>query len=189
MTKVYILHGICDSEEYYSNQYPSASNFHWIPWLQKQLMIKGYNCQTPEVPYLYKAKWNSWEETIDTLQIDKDTILVAHSAGCGAFLKWLSKNKDVCIDKLILVAPFIDPAKKYGDFLQCDLDKNLQDRIGDMHILYSKDEPVLNIKETVDIVMKQYSKTQYHEFENHGHFCLGDMGTEEFPDLLNIIVK
>lgn len=188
MDKVYILHGICDEEEYYSNEHPCPSNTHWHPWLQKQLMMAGYNCQTPEVPKSYQAKYQSWFNTIDYLPMDSDTILVGHSAGCGFFLKWLSNN-NVKIKKLILVAPFADPFSEYGDFLKSDLNPNLNDRIGEIHVLYSKDEDVLGIKETVDQIMETYPKTQYHEFENHGHFCLGDMGVEAFPSLLNIVVK
>lgn len=188
MQKAYILHGICDSDEYYSDEYPSASNFHWIPWLQKQLMIAGYNCQTPEVPKLYQANYQDWFNTINPLAINEETILIAHSAGCGFFLKWLSEN-DIKIKKLVLVAPFIDPNKKYKNFLQCQLSQTLNDRIEDIHVLYSHDEPVEGIKGSVDVIMDTYPKARLHEFDNYGHFCLGHMGSEKFPELLKIVME
>ena len=43
---VVILHGRAGADEYISDRYPSASNSHWIPWLQKQLLIKGHDVQT-----------------------------------------------------------------------------------------------------------------------------------------------
>lgn len=183
---VYILHGISDEEEYFSPQYPSASNSHWFPWLQKQLVMLGYNCQTPEVPQLYKGNYKDWFETINHLPIDKESILVGHSAGCGFFLKWLSAN-DVNIDKLIMVAPWRDIHKEYGEFMQCDLDPDLSARINEIHVFYSLDEDVSGVKEVVNSIRKEYPKTHYHEFEEHGHFCLGDMGTEQFPELLKVI--
>ena len=187
MKNAIILHGICDSDEYYADIYPSSSNSHWMPWLQKQLLIKGYDCQTPDVMNSYKANYADWLRTVSIHEINQETTLIAHSAGCGFFLKYLSDNKNLVCNKLILVAPFKDPFLKYGDFLQTDFDPSLESRCQKIHVLYSRDEKVQGIKETVDWIVKTYPNTQYHEFENQGHFCYGDMGTEAFPALLNVV--
>lgn len=34
-----ILHGMPSKEEYFSPAYASPSNSHWLPWLQKNLLI------------------------------------------------------------------------------------------------------------------------------------------------------
>lgn len=152
-------------------------------------MISGYNCQTPEVPKSYQAKYEDWFNTINVLPMDEDTILIGHSAGCGLFLKWLSGN-NLKINKLIMVAPWLDPEKEDGDFMQCNLDPHLKSRIKEMHVLHSKDERVGGVNETVSIVMKQYPETSLHTFDNHGHFSLGNnMNTAAFPELLDIIIK
>jgi hypothetical protein len=189
MRNAIILHGICDSEEYFSDVYPSMSNSHWIPWLQKQFLIKGYSCQTPDVVNVYEANYQGWLETVSVHEINEKTILVAHSAGCGFFLKYLSENKNINFDKLILVAPFKDPFLKYGDFLQTDFDLKLDKRCNEIHVLYSLDEDVKGIKESVDWLIETYKTAQYHEFENHGHFCYGDMKTQEFQKLLDIALN
>jgi hypothetical protein len=44
----------------FSDRYPSASNSHWIPWLQKQLLIKGHDVQTPEVVRPYLVDYDGW---------------------------------------------------------------------------------------------------------------------------------
>jgi len=41
MKNAIIIHGRPSKEVYYSSDYPSSSNFVWIPWLQKQLIIKS----------------------------------------------------------------------------------------------------------------------------------------------------
>ncbi len=55
-----IIHGSCDKEEYFSDKYPSLSNSHWIPWLQKQLLINNIFTQTPEMPASYNPDYKKW---------------------------------------------------------------------------------------------------------------------------------
>lgn len=186
MKNIYILHGCCDKEEYENTAIPSSSNFHWIPWLQKQLIVKGYNCQTPEMPVPYKANYHVWKKLIESYPVNPETELVAHSCGCGFFLRYLGENPQK-IKKLILVAPWLDPHCEMGDFLKFNLNSDLSNIIEEIHVLYSNDEPTAGVKEAVELIRNTYSQTHYHEFENHGHFNLGAMGTDEFPELLTMI--
>lgn len=186
MKKAYILHGCCDEEEYFSDEYPSPSNFHWIPWLQKQLLKQGYFCQTPEMPFDTQDRYSAWKNTLELFPIDNDTSLIGHSCGAGFLLKWLSQNQ-VQIDTLALVAPWLDPKKQYGDFLSCTLPTDLAKRVNKIHIFYSSDEFVSGVKGSVDLITSTYPNTQLHNFDNMGHFCLGDMGTDQFPELLSAL--
>ncbi len=188
MRNVYILHGCCDREEFEDTSIPSGSNFHWIPWLQKQLIVKGYNCQTPEMPTPYKPSYTRWKKLFDIYPLDLETTLVAHSCGGGFFLRYLSEAPQK-LKKLILVAPWIDPDHKLGDFLKFDLNPDFAHLIEEIHIFYSKDEAVEGVKETIELLRKTYPNIEYHEFESHGHFCLGEMGTEAFPELLKMVIK
>ena len=187
MDNVYILHGCCDREEFEDLSVPSGSNFHWIPWLQKQLIVSGYNCQTPEMPAPYKADYNSWSDIFSSFPINERTSLIAHSCGCGFFLRYLADNPSP-INKLILVAPWLDPNNKMGDFLSFELSATLTEQIKELHILYSTDERVGGVKESVDHLLKTYPSAHYHEFEDKGHFCLSEMGTNAFPELLELIL-
>ncbi len=187
MKNVYVLHGCCDQNEFEDVNIPSGSNFHWIPWLQKQLIVKGYNCQTPEMPTPYKPDYNIWAGIFETYPIDSDTVLVGHSCGCGFLLRYLRDNNHIKIKKMILIAPWLDINHSLGGFLNFDLQSALFDRVEELHIFYSKDEKVDGVKETVELIKNTYPNIIYHEFENHGHFCLGQMHTCEFPDLLSVI--
>ena len=185
----YILHGCCDRDEYYSADHPSPSNHHWIPWLQKQLLIKGYNCQTPDMPTPYKPVYEEWLSIFETLPVDEHATLIAHSCGCGFFLKWLNKS-GARIDKLVLVAPYLDPERYLGNFLQCRLKPDLMDRVGEIHVFYSEDEPVGGVKETVDIIMEGYPSARLHLFQDKRHFCLDQMGQSgAFPELLSAVLS
>ena len=186
MKNIYILHGCCDEDEYFSEDYPSPSNYHWIPWLQKQLLLKGYSCQTPEMPTPYKTSYTAWKNVFENYRVDAETSLIAHSCGCGFFLRWLGENKK-SIHKLVMVAPWLDLQHTCGDFLNFSLNPELQKRIAEMHILYSSDEPVQGVKESVDLILAAYPSAQLHKFDGMRHFCLPEMKTEKFPALLKII--
>ncbi len=183
MKNVYILHGCCDKEEYFSDQYPSPSNFHWIPWLQKQLLMKGYNCQTPEMPKPYGGVYKEWKNLFETYPIDTQTSLIGHSCGCGFFLRWLSETR-TRINKLIMVAPWIDPERTRGAFLEFALNPTLPEHVDEMHIFYSSDDEVTGVHPTTKILMEHYPLTKLYSFNDKGHFCLEDMRTEKFPELL-----
>lgn len=182
----HILHGCCDRDEYYNPSHPSPSNSHWIPWLQKQLLLKGYDCQTPEMPTPFAPVYEEWMAIFDRLPVDDNTSLIAHSCGAGFLLKWLNKN-GVKIDKLVLVAPWIDPQRYLGNFLQVRLRPNLTEQVNALHAFYSEDEPVNGVKETVDMLTAAYPLTKVHGFQDFGHFDLEAMGTEKFPELLKVV--
>ncbi|NND65590.1 MAG: hypothetical protein HKM24_06465, partial [Gammaproteobacteria bacterium] len=54
MKNAIIIHGTCDKDEYYSDKYPSLSNSHWLPWLQKQLLVRDIAAVTLEIA-------NAWQ--------------------------------------------------------------------------------------------------------------------------------
>ena len=72
MKKALIIHGCCDEEEYISDKYPSSSNSHWIPWLQKQLLIKNILTQSPEFPKPFNPDFEKWREVLMRFAIDGD---------------------------------------------------------------------------------------------------------------------
>lgn len=181
--KAVILHGVCDAEEYFEMDFPSSSNAHWLPWLQQKFLRAGVLCQTLEMPTPYAPVYEAWAKTFEQLRTDELEIVVAHSAGCGFILKWLTAHPEVSLKGLILVAPWQDPYRNEGDFLKGDLDPDLMTRVGELHLLFSDDEDVKGVPETKDALLKQYPGIIYHPFTDHGHFCAGDMGTTKFPKL------
>lgn len=183
MKNAVILHGMCDREEYEGDGYPSPSNHHWLPWLQKQLLVRGYECQTPEMPTPYKPQYNEWKAVIDRFPLHEETVLIGHSGGAGFLLRWLSKHQQ-SVDKLILVAPWLDPDRYLGNFLNGSLAPDLLTRVNELHVFYSSDEPVSGVQETVELITDTYDAARIHNFTDRGHFTLNGMGTDKFPELL-----
>lgn len=189
MKSAYLLHGVRDHDEFVSRQYPSSSNSHWIPWLQKELVVAGYFCQTPEMPTPYAPKYEEWKDLFARFPIDENSVIVGHSAGAGFALRYLAETKQR-IAHLILVAPWIDPRRIHGDFLNFQFDAALPQQVGRFDLLHSEDD-FDDIVVTTKALRDTYTPAQmnYHRFTNHGHFCLEDMGTVVFPELLDLIVQ
>lgn len=188
MRKAILLHGTSDKEEYYDDKYPSGSNSHWFPWLQKQLLIKDIYTQTPEIFNSYKPTYAAWKRELERYQIDGETILVGHSCGGGFLIRWLSENK-VKIDKLVLVAPWLDPdRRKTTNFFDFDIDPDISKRANQVHLFVSRDD-MKEVLKSVDIIIKSIPDIKQHEYNNKGHFCYEDLKTEKFPELLEVILS
>lgn len=194
MTNVIILHGKPDDFEYYDVTLPSPSNFHWIPWLQKQCMVNELPASTPEVFRVFDASFEDWKNEFQRYEVNSETILVGHSCGGGFLLRWLSENKEVRIKKLILVAPWLDPLKfmptNYGhDLFEFERDRNLLSRI-DNSIIFHSDNDMESIQLSLQEIQSVWPDFPIRIFRNYGHFCPGDgdMTTNAFPELLEEVL-
>lgn len=186
MKEAILLHGCCDEDEFLSEAYPSPSNSHWIPWLQKRLLCKGFACQTPEMPTPFRPVYKEWKYTFEKLYAENTKILVGHSCGCGFLLRWIGET-GANIDHLALVAPWIDPHRKLGDFLSFKIDPGLATHINKIDIFFSTDEPVAGVRESVKDITAKLGNTRLHQFSNMGHFSFEEMKTDAFPLLLSVL--
>lgn len=186
MKNAILIHGTCDSEEYFNDEYPSLSNSHWFPWLQKQLLIKGVYAQTPEMPDAFMPDYNKWKKEFERFDVNENTVLVGHSCGGGFLLRWLTENK-VKIDKLILVAPWLDPNRsKTTDYFDFEIDQNLNSRVNKIHIFVSENDDG-DVLRSVEMIEKSLLGAELHKYKDMGHFTFGAMKTVEFPDLLALM--
>jgi hypothetical protein len=182
-----IVHGTPDKEEWFDDQHPSCSNSHWIPWLQKQLLIAGYHAETPEMPLAYWPVYQDWKEHFERFPVGKDSILVGHSCGGGFLLRYLSEHA-ITPARVVLVAPWLDPLKsRDAELFNFSLDETIGIRT-DLHILYS-DNDMESVDMTVSYLKTSLSNIKAHLFSGYGHFCLGDMKTGAFPDLLHLCLN
>jgi uncharacterized protein len=186
MKNAIIIHGTSDKDEYYSPEYPSASNFHWLPWLQKQLLIKDIHAVTPEMPNGYLPNYTVWKREFERFDITPDTILVGHSCGGGFLVRWLSENTEREVGKVVLVAPWLDPNKTKGDdndFFNFSMDANLVARTKGVTI-FNSDDDMDAVHTSVKQIIETIPNIKLVDFHEKGHFCLSDLGSEAFPELL-----
>lgn len=187
MKKAILIHGWSNKEDYFNMNNPSESNNHWFPWLQKNLIVKGFDCQTPEMPNGYEPNYEIWKQTFENLKPDESTVLVGHSCGGGFLARWLSENS-AKVGKVILVAPWLDPQKNSidPDFFNFEIDENILKKTDGLTIIYS-DNDYEDVMKSVEILKDKLKGVKLLELKGKGHFINSSLGTSEFPELLNAI--
>jgi predicted alpha/beta hydrolase family esterase len=179
-----ILHGRPSTDEYFNLKYPSPSNAHWLPWLQQQLLLNGVHAQTPEILEPYLSKYENWAREIERCGADSETVLVGHSFGGGAILRWISENRDVKAGKIILVAPFLDPHGEVRPAFDFEIDPAAVSRTISGITVFHSDDDKPYIQDSVKLIKEKLKDFKYVEFQGHRHFTLKSMKTHEFPELL-----
>ena len=184
-----ILHGCPSNIEKAMNPMKRTYNKHWIPWIKMELEKKGIKTETPIMPSAWEPDYNEWKKDFDKLKINKDTTLIGHSCGCAFLVRWLGDTGKK-IKKLILVAPWKIPPKnnlKKKLFYEYEINKDIKNRIEEI-IIFTSDDEEENGKKSVQIFYNALGG-KVIELKGKGHYVLEDMGNEEFPELLEEILK
>ncbi len=187
MKSAIILHGKPSKRQFEDPNFPSTSNYFWLPWLQKQLALKGIPANTPEVPNNWRADYPVWLKELERYEVTPETILVGHSCGAGFLLRWLSEHKNVRAGRVVLAAPWLNPKNEEdtGDFFKFNLDPELVNRTDGLRVLYSTDD-YQNIIETVGVLRQSVKGIFYRVFQDYGHFF--DERRTTFPELLEEVM-
>ncbi len=187
MKNAVVVPGSPDKEEYFDPKVPANSDNHWYSWLAKQLQMKDIHAVVAEPPLPFRPRYAEWKKEFERYDITPETILVGHSCGGGFLVRWLSENKDKKVGKVVLVAPWLNPdnnpASDTADFFEFEIDPELTKRTAGVTI-FNSDNDESSIQESVRIIRNAVVDVKYQAFHNYGHFCLENMNTTEFPELL-----
>lgn len=192
MKNLIIVPGRPDEDEYLDMSAPAYSSDHWYSWLTKQLQVKDIFSVSIEIPRPFSPRYELWKKEFERYDIGPETILVGHSCGGGFLVRWLSENKKVKVDKVFLVAPWINPENNpvsdTADFFDFQVDPRLTNRANRVVIINSSNDQE-TIHTSIDILRSKIPTIEYIEFEKMGHFCREDLGRVDFPELLEEIEK
>lgn len=192
MKNAILIPGRPDKDEYYDPERPTNSNDNWFPWLSKQLQINDIFAVAIEPPKPWQPRYDIWKKELERFDITPETVLVGHSCGGGFIVRYLSENKGTKVGKVVLVAPWLNPENNpvsdTADFFDFEIDPDLVSRT-DGVIIFNSDDDMDTIHKSVDIIRAKVKNIKYKEFHNHGHFCLEDLKTDKFPELLEEILR
>lgn len=187
MQRALLIHGWVTEKEFFNPEKPSPSNAQWIPWVQKQLLMQHIHTQALEMPEPYAPKYAKWKHVLEQQEPDADTHLVGYSLGGGFLLRWLSETGRQ-LDKVILVAPWLDIERQLTtDILHFDLVANVAERCQQLTIFYSTDDMQMILK-SVERCREMLENVTYREFSGKGHFLRKQMGTDAFPELVEVLI-
>ena len=166
----------------------SAKHKMWFVWLKKKLEELGLEVIAKDYPDAYLCRAQYWLPFIKTLGADENTVLIGHSTGAIAAMRFAEENK-------ILGSVFVgsyytdlgDPEEKasgyFDNLWQWKKIKNNQKWIIQFH---STDDPWISNEEAH--MVHQMLGTELYEYHDRGHFG-ANKSYLEFPELLEAIKK
>lgn len=140
------------------------------------------------MPSPWEPDYNAFKKEFEKYAVSENTILIGHSCGCAFLARWLGESKQK-INKLILVAPWKIPDKddKFRKaFYEYPIDETIKSRVKEI-VMFTADDEEEDGKKSLKIFHDALGG-KIIELQGRGHYTMGDMGTEEFPELLEEII-
>ncbi len=185
MVDVVMIHGCPSDEEKALNPAMRTYDKHWIPWTKKELEVKGMSVATPLMPEPWNPDYERFKEEFEKTEVDENTVLVGHSCGCAFLVRWLGETGKK-VEKLILVAPWkIAQKGREKDFYDYTINPNVKDHVGEI-VMFTADNEAEDGKKSLRM-FNEVLDGKVIELLGHEHYTQNDMGTVEFPELIEVI--
>jgi hypothetical protein len=167
----------------------------WYPWLSNEMKDRGIKCSIPKLPRPDNPVLSEWLSEIDKLKPNKESVLVGHSRGGIAILRWLEQQpQNEKVKKVILIAtsnPSIhrknQNVNSHGFYEEGPYDFNkIKSHCNKFVVLHSKDDRTVEFASGRMNAQKLDAK--FLVFENLGHFG-SKLPKPEIPELLDEILS
>jgi len=138
------------------------------------------------MPDPYVAKETIWLPFLtSTLQCDADTILIGHSSGAEAAMRYLENNK---LAACFLVSPCVtdlgsDNERASGYYSRPWLWQQIRANCGHLVVVGSRDDHLIPYDDEICEVVKQAKPDKFMSYEDYGHFL-----EPNFPELVKEVV-
>ncbi|HYD35825.1 MAG TPA: alpha/beta fold hydrolase [Vitreimonas sp.] len=181
--KYYVLHGCPPSE---AMLMPKEKR--WMNWLADKLQEKGLDATALDMPVSWNPKYVEWKKEFEKYPVTEKTVVVGHSCGGAFIVRWLLDTGRK-IHKLILVAPARVPETdddSRKDLYDFELPREVPHLANEIVIFISNDLP--HMMKAFDLY-NQALKPRVVRLENKQHFLFFQMNTNEFPELLEEVLR
>lgn len=167
----------------------STPKDNWFPFIKTELEKFGINIIDRQFPDAYLARASYWLSFLkDELKADKNSILIGHSSGAVASMRFAENNQ---IFGSILVAPM------HTDLgIETERLSGYYDKPWDWHAIRNNQNWIIQFSSTDDPwipiaeprFVHEQLKSEYYEFNTQGHFG-GDYHKRSFPELAEALKK
>lgn len=160
---------------------------NWFPYVKSRLEKLGVEVIAQDFPDSVLARAEHWLPFIKKLGADENTILIGHSSGAVAAMRFAEEHR---ILGSVLVGGYytdlgLDDEKQSGYFSKpwdWEKIKNNQKWLIQFN---SKDDPWISVEEA-RFIHKSLG-AEYYEYDHEGHFGSGDKPYLEFPKLVEVV--
>ncbi len=155
----------------------------------------GINFISPSLPNADDPEISEWTDELEKAKPDENSILIGHSRGGVAILRWLEKQTDdLRVNKVILVATNSGETKKRnkteknrGFFTENGYDfKKIKKHCDNFIVLHSKDDKWVPFEAGEENTKGLGAK--FLKFNNKGHFG-NQLEKQEIQELLEEIIE
>ncbi len=163
---------------------------NWFPWLKEQLTNNGKIVECPQMPVgVGNQNFENWSNVMDTLTINENTTIIAHSIAPIFVCKYLISNK-IKVNKLIFVCGFNNYLGIDNDFdavngpMFIDNFDDVKKLCNDIVCYYSDNDPYVKFEVEKDFADKLTEKQFI--IKNGGHIN-SESGYTKFEEILTEI--
>ena len=179
MNNYIILHGSFGSKD-----------GNWFPWLKEQLEDKNLKVDVPQMPVgVGNQNFDNWSDELNKLDINENTIIIAHSIAPVFVCKYLINNK-IKVKKLILVCGFNNYLGINPDFdavnepMFLDNLEDIKNYCDDIICFYSDNDPY--VKYDIEKSFADTISNEQYIIKNGGHIN-AESGYTKFEEILKCI--
>lgn len=165
----------------------------WYPWLAKEAAARHVKFSSPALPHANEPFIEEWKAKLDNLRPGQDAVLIGHSRGGVAVLRWLEEQpKELQVLRVILVAVnsglsghlAIPGETNHGFYTEEGYDfAKIRQHCSDFVVLHSRDDQWVPYAHGVENA--EGLRAKLLSFEDHGHF---GKSTDAIPELLELIL-
>lgn len=166
----------------------------WYPWFGAQVEQLEYEYIAPTLPNSSDPDINEWMGELDKLDIGADDILVGHSRGGVAILRWLEQQPaEVQVARVVLVATnagtiadmAVPSETNHGFYTQDGYDfEKIKSHCDNFVVLHSRDDKW--VPYDAGVANAEGLDAQFLSFEDKGHF---GKATPEVPEILEACIN
>lgn len=165
----------------------------WYPWFANEMQKRNFDFIAPKLPNADNPHIDEWLAELDKLRIDNNTILVGHSRGGVAILRWLERQTDKKVKNVILLATNSGFIKKmavptetnYGFYTEDGYNfEKIRLCCSNFVVMHSRDDKWVPFDAGEENV--KGLAAQFFTFDHYGHF---GKDVDEIPELIQQITN
>lgn len=164
-----------------------APTDNWLPYLEQELPKLGIEVINRQFPDADLARKEYWLPFIKELGADEHTIIIGHSSGAVAAMRYAETNR--ILGSVLVGVCYTDlgyETEKASGYYDAPWDWDAIRGNQQWVIQFaSSDDPWIPIEEARFI--REKLGTDYHEYADRGHFGQDGKPLTEFPELLDAI--